>query len=326
MNIMVTGGAGFIGSAFVRLLVRLGYKVCVIDKLTYAGDLRRLNDVLNDIAFYQADVQNEEFMSYIFKRERPDIIVHFAAETHVDRSILSPDEFLKTNIMGTKVLMDLSLRLHKIRKFINISTDEVYGEIKQGNFHEDSPLSPNSPYAVSKASQDMLGRAYHRTYDLPVITLRISNNYGPFQHPEKLIPLSIYKALMNQKIPLYGDGLNVREWLYVEDCAEAILQVMEKGRVGEIYNIGSGEEKTNLEVVKIILDVLNKDYHLIEFVRDRPGHDYRYALSTEKIKIDIGWTPKVRFRDGIEKTIEWYIKHMYFLTDKAKDLREFWKA
>ncbi|MDW7999000.1 MAG: dTDP-glucose 4,6-dehydratase [Thermodesulfovibrio sp.] len=324
MKLLVTGGAGFIGSEFVRQAVKRGYKVIVIDKLTYAGDLRRLEEVIEKIRFYRTDICQKKQMEAIFLTEKPNTVVHFAAETHVDRSILSPQAFLKTNIEGTHNLLECSLR-HSVSRFINIITDEVYGEIKEGKFTENSPLVPNSPYSVSKASQDMLGRAYFRTYGLPVITVRPSNTYGAWQYPEKLIPVIILKALNDEPIPIYGDGSNVREWLYVEDCATALLEIIEKGKVGEIYNVGSGIEKKNIEVVRAILSLLKKPESLIQFVKDRPGHDFRYSVSTEKIEKEIGWKAKTGFDEGIEKTVNWYFKNMDWVRSKLRELKKYWK-
>lgn len=324
MKLLVTGGAGFIGSDFVRQAVKRGYKVVVVDKLTYAGDLRRIEEVSHKISFYKADIANHKAMRDVFSTEKPDVVVHFAAESHVDRSILNPKVFLKTNVEGTYNLLELS-RQFDIKRFINIITDEVYGEIEEGSFTEESPLKPNSPYSASKASQDMLGRAYFRTYNLPVITVRPSNNYGPWQYPEKLIPVVIARALENLPIPVYGNGLNVREWLFVEDCTEAVFEIMEKGKVGEIYNVGSGIEKKNIEVVKSILSLLGKDESLINFVKDRPGHDYRYSVSTEKINRELGWRAKVGFEEGIEKTVKWYLDNIDWLRAKIKSLRNYWR-
>ncbi len=230
---------------------------------------------------------------------------------------------MKTNIEGTHNLLELSKK-YNISKFINIITDEVYGEIREGKFTESSPLIPNSPYSVSKAAQDMLGRAYFRTYGLPVITVRPSNNYGPWQYPEKLIPVVIIKALNDEPVPVYGDGSNVREWLYVEDCAEAVLEIVEKGAVGEIYNVGSGIERKNIEVVKAILSLLCKPESLIQFIKDRPGHDYRYSVSTEKIESDIGWQPKTSFEDGLERTVSWYVAHLNWVKTKLRQLKRYW--
>lgn len=324
MKLLITGGAGFIGSEFVRQAVGKGYKVVVVDKLTYAGDLKRIEGVLHEISFYKVDIANLKALREIFIKERPKVVVHFAAESHVDRSILNPKAFLRTNVEGTHNLLELS-RQFDVERFINIITDEVYGEIEEGSFREDSPLSPNSPYSASKAAQDMLGRAYHRTYNLPLITIRPSNNYGPWQYPEKLIPVVISRALEDLHIPVYGNGLNVREWLFVEDCAEAIFEIMERGKVGEIYNVGSGIEKRNIEVVKSVLSLLGKDESLIKFVKDRPGHDYRYSVSTEKIERELGWKAKVGFEEGIERTVKWYLDNIDWLKAKLKSLRGYWR-
>ncbi len=324
MRLLVTGGAGFIGSEFVRQAVKKGYDVAVIDKLTYAGDTDRLKSVQNKIRFYKADITNREFIEYIFEKEKPDVVVHWAAESHVDRSILDATPFIETNVKGTQVLLDTS-RNANIKMFINIATDEVYGELgEEGQFYEDTPLVPNSPYSVSKASADMLGRAYHKTYSLPVITVRPSNNYGWWQYPEKLIPVVILKALNDEPIPVYGTGQNVREWLFVSDCAEAVFEIIEKGRIGEIYNVGSGQEKRNIEVVKSILDILNKPHDLITFVKDRPGHDFRYSLNTDKIEREIGWKAKITFEEGIEKTVNWYLQNLDWVEKKLTYLKEYW--
>ncbi|OGQ38067.1 MAG: dTDP-glucose 4,6-dehydratase, partial [Deltaproteobacteria bacterium RIFCSPLOWO2_01_FULL_42_9] len=281
-KLLITGGAGFIGSECVRQGVKRGYKIVVADKLTYAGDLERIGDVEKGTTFYNADITNRESLTHIFKKEKPEAVIHWAAESHVDRSIVDASPFLETNIKGTQVLLEAA-RASGVEKFINISTDEVYGEMgKDGQFFETTPLNPNSPYSVSKASADMLGRAYHRTYGLPVVTVRPSNNYGPWQYPEKLIPVAILKAINNEKIPVYGKGENIREWLFVSDCVEAVFLMLEKGIAGEVYNIGSGVEKKNVEVVNNILKLLGKPEKLIEFVKDRPGHDLRYSLNSDK--------------------------------------------
>lgn len=325
MKLLVTGGAGFIGSEFVRKGVRVGYDIVVVDKLTYAGDLERLKEAESNITFYKADITNKEFIEHIFKKEKPDIVIHFAAESHVDRSILDASPFIETNVKGTQVLLDVAKDIG-VEKFINIATDEVYGELgEEGTFREDSPLVPNSPYSVSKASADMLGRAYYKTYKLPVITVRPSNNYGPWQYPEKLIPVVILKALNNEKIPVYGTGQNVREWLFVSDCAEAVFEIIEKGKVGEIYNVGSNQERRNIEVVKTVLKLLNKPENLIEFVKDRPGHDFRYSLDTTKIKKEIDWKAKTTFEEGIENTVKWYIDHIEWAKQKLNYLKEYWE-
>lgn len=324
MKLLITGGAGFIGSEFVRQAVKRGFDVSVLDKLTYAGDLERLRECIDKIRFYKADICKMSYFDEIFSKEKPDVLIHFAAETHVDRSILNPKDFLRTNIEGTYNLLEASRR-YGLSRFINIITDEVYGEIREGKFTEDSPLIPNSPYSVSKAAQDMLGRAYFRTYDLPVITVRPSNNYGPWQYPEKLIPVIIIKALNNEPVPVYGDGSNVREWLYVEDCAEAVFEIMEKGVAGDIYNVGSGIEKQNIEVVKAILSLLGKPESLIQFVEDRPGHDFRYSVSTEKIRREIGWQAKTGFEEGLERTVKWYLENIDWVRTKLSQLRKYWK-
>ena len=324
MKLLVTGGAGFIGSEFVRQAVKRGFDTTVVDKLTYAGDLERLKSVEDKIRFYKADITNREFMEYIFKTEKPDIVVHWAAESHVDRSILDASPFVDANVKGTQVLLDLS-KESNIRLFVNIATDEVYGELEEkGQFYEDTPLVPNSPYSASKAAADMLGRAYYRTYGLPVITVRPSNNYGWWQYPEKLIPVVIIKALNNEPIPVYGTGENIREWLFVSDCAEAVFEIIQKGKIGEIYNVGSGQEKRNIDVVRAILNILGKSEDLIEFVKDRPGHDFRYSLNTERIKKEIGWQAKVKFEKGVEKTVKWYLDNMDWVGRKLKYLKDYW--
>ena len=325
MKVMVTGGAGFIGSEFVRQALKKGLKVIVVDKLTYAGDMKRLEEVRDQIGFYQVDIVNRGALREVFETERPEVVVHFAAESHVDRSILDSTPFIDTNVKGTQNLLDLS-KEYGVERFINISTDEVYGELgEEGEFYETTPLNPNSPYSVSKASADMLGRAYWRTFKLPVITVRPSNNYGPWQYPEKLIPVVILKAYKNEKVPVYGRGLNVREWLYVEDCAKAILMIMERGKDGEIYNVGSGERKRNIQVVKRILSIMGRGEDLIEFVPDRPGHDFRYALNADKVRREIGWKPSTSFDDGIELTVKWYLEHMDWVLNKLEELKAFWE-
>ncbi len=321
MKFLITGGAGFIGSDLVRKLGKdKDIKVIVVDKLTYAGDIKRIEKVLENISFYQEDITNYEGLHIIFEKEKPDIVVHYAAETHVDRSILNPDIFFQTNVIGTLNLLKLSQK-YNIEKFIHISTDEVYGELSlnsEEKFTEESPLKPNSPYAASKASADMLVRAFIKTYGLPAIIVRASNNYGPWQYPEKLIPLSIVRILSNEKIPIYGTGRNVRTWLFVEDFTEAILKIIEKGKKGEIYNVGSSEEKTNLEVIKKLLELLKKDEKFIEFVPDRPGHDLRYAVDTTKIETELNWKPRVNFKEGLEKTVEWYLANKDWLFEKKR--------
>jgi len=322
---LITGGAGFIGSEFVRQAVRKGHQVAVVDKLTYAGDLERLSEVRKDITFYKADISNQEFIEHIFEKENPEVVVHFAAESHVDRSLLDPYPFISSNVLGTQVLLEVS-KAKGVELFVNMSTDEVYGDLgKEGSFTEESPLKPNSPYSVSKASADMLGRAYYRSFGLPVVTIRASNNYGSWQYPEKFVPVIILKALRDEKIPVYGDGTNVREWLYVTDCAEGIMAAIDRGKAGEIYNIGSKEEKQNIEVAKAILKLLRKGEELIEFVKDRPGHDLRYSLDTTKAKREVGWEAKTSFDEGLKKTVEWYIEHLKWAQDKVAYLNDYWK-
>ena len=325
MRMLITGGAGFIGSEFVRQAVRKGHQVAVVDKLTYAGDLERLSEVRKDITFYKADISNQEFIEHIFEKENPEVIVHFAAESHVDRSLLDPYPFISSNVLGTQVLLEVS-KAKGVELFVNMSTDEVYGDLgKEGSFTEESPLKPNSPYSTTKASADMLGRAYYRSFGLPVVTIRASNNYGPWQYPEKFVPVIILKALHDEKIPVYGDGTNVREWLYVTDCAEGIMAAIDRGKAGEIYNIGSKEEKQNIEVAKAILELLGKGEELIEFVKDRPGHDFRYSLDTTKAKRELGWEAKTSFDEGLKKTVEWYIEHLKWVEEKVKYLNDYWR-
>lgn len=323
-RLLITGGAGFIGSEFTRQAVKRGYRAVVLDRLTYAGDIKRLSEIEKDISFYKADISNKEFIEHVFKTEKPDAVIHWAAESHVDRSIMDAAPFLDTNILGTQALLEISLKhgIEKfIEKFINISTDEVYGELQEtGQFYETTPLNPNSPYSVSKGAADMLGRAYHRTFGLPVITVRPSNNYGPWQYPEKLIPVVILKVLNNEKIPVYGAGQNVREWLFVSDCADAVFKILEQGQAGEIYNVGSGEEKKNLDVVQDILKILGKSEDLIEFVQDRPGHDFRYSLNSDKISEKLGWKKKTSFEKGIEDTVRWYIDNIEWAKSKLKNI------
>lgn len=323
-KLLVTGGAGFIGSAFVRHAVNTNQRVVVADKITYAGDQTRLHTVKNKIVFYKTDICDPVKMTQIFKKERPDAVVHFAAETHVDRSILDADPFIKTNVSGTAEMIRLALEF-KIKKFIHISTDEVYGEIKNGLFTESSPLHPNNPYSATKAAADLLIQAAIRTHHLPAVIVRPCNNYGPWQYPEKFIPVILFKALRNQKIPVYGNGKNIREWLYVDDCAKAVFRILEKGRIGEIYNVSSGEERTNIEVVKSILKILNKPLSLAAYVKDRPGHDLRYASNCEKLK-KLGWTEDHVLETGLEKTILWAEEHFKWIEKKAETLQHHWKT
>lgn len=317
-KLLVTGGAGFIGSEFVRQGVQRGYAITVIDTLSYAGDMQRVRDVMQGISFQRVDITDRASMERIFATERPEAVVHWAAESHVDRSIDDASPFIDANVKGTQVLLDIA-KTYGISRFINVSTDEVYGDLgEDGQFHETTPLNPSSPYSVSKAAADMLGRAYHRTHELPVITVRPSNNYGPWQYPEKLIPVIIMNALSDRKVPVYAKGENVREWLFVSDCAGAVFEILEKGRAGDIYNVGSGEEKRNIDVVKSILAILGKPEDLIEFVKDRPGHDFRYSLNSHKITEHLGWKAKTHFSEGIERTVQWYRENMEWVKSKVK--------
>lgn len=316
MKIIVTGGAGFIGSNFVYYELD-NYpedEIICLDKLTYAGNLETLEVAMKNpkFKFVKGDIADRKFVYDLFETEKPDIIVNFAAESHVDRSIENPEIFLRTNIIGTSVLMD-ACRKYGITRYHQVSTDEVYGDLPLDRpdlfFTETTPLHTSSPYSASKASADLLVQAYHRTYGLPVTISRCSNNYGPYHFPEKLIPLMIINVLNNKKLPVYGKGENVRDWLYVEDHCSAIDLIIRKGKVGQIYNIGGHNEKTNLEVVKTIIKELGKSEDLIEFVTDRPGHDKRYAIDPTKIHNELGWLPATKFNDGIKKTIDWYLTH-----------------
>ena len=306
-TILATGGAGFIGSHFVKYLLkeRDGYNVINVDALSYAADLNRLKEVENDArySFLKADIRNVKELEKAFSGDI-DAVVHFAAETHVDNSIETPSLFADVNVTGTLNLLNLVLS-KKIKKYIHISTDEVYGEIAEGAFTEESPFRPNSPYSASKAAADFFVRAYMRTYNLPAIIVRPCNNYGPWQYPEKFIPVASCKLLSGEKIPVYAEGLNRREWLYVEDCAKAIATIMEKGVIGEAYNLGSGVEKKNIDIAEKIVKILGKTTDSIEFVKDRPGHDFRYALNSEKIA-QLGWQTRMNFDEGLENTVNWY--------------------
>lgn len=316
MKILVTGGAGFIGSNFVyyELDNYPNDEVICLDKLTYAGNLETLEIAMKNpkFKFVKGDIADRVFVDELFASEKPDVVVNFAAESHVDRSIENPEIFLQTNVIGTSVLMDACRKYGNIR-YHQVSTDEVYGDLPLDRpdlfFTETTPLHTSSPYSASKASADLLVQAYYRTYKLPVTISRCSNNYGPYHFPEKLIPLMIANALNDKKLPVYGKGENVRDWLYVEDHCSAIDLIIRKGKVGEVYNIGGHNEKTNLEVVKTIIKELGKSEDLIEFVTDRPGHDRRYAIDPTKIHNELGWLPATKFNDGIKKTIDWYLTH-----------------
>ncbi|MDE7034331.1 MAG: dTDP-glucose 4,6-dehydratase [Mucispirillum sp.] len=333
MKIVVTGGAGFIGGNFVHYMLNLynDYKIICLDALTYAGNMETLEPVKNNpnFKFYKADIADRTAVYEIFEKEKPDIIVNFAAESHVDRSIDNPGIFLQTNVIGTGVLMD-ACRKYGITRYHQVSTDEVYGDLPLDRpdlfFTETTPLHTSSPYSASKASADLLVQAYHRTFKLPVTISRCSNNYGPYHFPEKLIPLMIANALADKELPVYGKGENIRDWLYVEDHCSAIDLIIHKGRVGEVYNIGGHNEKTNLEVVKIILKELGKSEDLIRYVTDRPGHDMRYAIDPAKIHSELGWLPAVKFEDGIKKTIKWYLDNkewwQHIINGEYKDYYE----
>ncbi|MFA5882092.1 MAG: dTDP-glucose 4,6-dehydratase [Eubacteriales bacterium] len=315
-TILVTGGAGFIGSNFIHYLFREhpGVKVINLDLLTYAGNLENLKawEDNPDYRFVKGDIADAKIVNGIVPEA--DYIVNFAAESHVDRSIEDPSVFIRTNVMGTQVLLDAA-RKHEIKRYLQISTDEVYGSLgPTGYFTEATPLAPNSPYSASKAGADLLAAAYFETYGLPVLITRCSNNYGPYQFPEKLIPFFIKRLLNNQTVPVYGDGLNIRDWLHVEDHCSAIDAVLQKGSPGQVYNIGGNNEKTNMEITKFVLAGLNKPESMIEYVKDRLGHDRRYAIDSSKTRRELGWEPKIGFDEGIKQTIAWYL-----------DNREWWE-
>ncbi|MBM7704477.1 dTDP-glucose 4,6-dehydratase [Metabacillus iocasae] len=330
MNILVTGGAGFIGSNFIKHMIsKYDYTIVNLDLLTYAGSLKNLKELMqhDNYHFVKGDIGDRELLKDLFERFKINVVINFAAESHVDRSIENPGVFLKTNVLGTQALLDIALDNWKVDssdkyskrfkdgvKFIQISTDEVYGSLgSEGYFTEETCLSPNSPYSASKASADMIVRAYYETYGLPINITRCSNNYGPNQFPEKLIPLMIYNALIGKTLPVYGDGKQIRDWLHVEDHCIAIETVLHKGKVGEVYNIGGNSEKENIEVVKLILKSLGKNEISIEYVKDRLGHDRRYAINNSKIKEELGWVPKYTFDQGMELTIKWYLENREWL-------------
>lgn len=316
MTILVTGGAGFIGSNFIFHMLKKypDYRIVCLDKLTYAGNLSTLSCVLEErnFRFVRLDICDREGVFRLFEEERPDIVVNFAAESHVDRSILDPGIFLQTNILGTATLMD-ACRKFGIRRYHQVSTDEVYGDLPLTRpdlfFTEATPLHTSSPYSASKASADLLVLAYHRTYSIPVTISRCSNNYGPYQFPEKLIPLMIINALDEKPLPVYGTGENVRDWLYVEDQCKAIDLILHKGREGEVYNVGGHNERKNIDIVRLICKALGKSESLITYVADRKGHDLRYAIDPTKIHNELGWLPETKFEDGIQKTIQWYLNN-----------------
>lgn len=316
MNIIVTGGAGFIGSNFIYYMLKKhpSDRIICVDKLTYAGNLETLEAAMEkkNFKFIRADIADRQAVYRIFEQEKPDIVVNFAAESHVDRSIENPEIFLQTNVIGTSVLLD-ACRRYGIDRYHQVSTDEVYGDLPLDRpdlfFTEETNLKTSSPYSASKAGADLLVMAYHRTYKILTTISRCSNNYGPYHFPEKLIPLMIINALSDKKLPVYGDGKNVRDWLYVEDHCRAIDLILQKGRVGEVYNIGGHNERANIDVVKTILKELGKPEDLIEHVTDRKGHDRRYAIDPTKIHTELGWEPETKFEDGIKKTVKWYLEH-----------------
>jgi len=312
-NILVTGGAGFIGSNFLNHILNKRDDIFIVnlDKLTYAGNLENLKDVQDkkNYEFVKGDITNKELVDYLFKKYYIKHVINFAAESHVDRSILGSEVFFTTNVIGTNVLLEASRR-YEVEKFLQVSTDEVYGSLgATGLFTESTPLSPNSPYSSSKASADLMASSFYHTYGLPIVITRCSNNYGPLQFPEKLIPLMIINSLNGKKLPVYGDGLNVRDWIYVIDHNKAVELVWENGKGGNVYNIGASQEMTNIEIIKLILGHLGKGEELIEYVKDRLGHDRRYAIDSSKIQNELGWKPEYRFEDAIKSTINWYLQN-----------------
>lgn len=318
-RILVTGGAGFIGNCFIRHILKKhpDYKVFNLDALTYAGNIENLNDVKDNpnynqrYTFIHGNICDKKLVKELISQV--DCVVNFAAESHVDRSITGPEIFIETNVQGTLNLLQASKEIG-VKRFLQVSTDEVYGSLgATGYFYETTPIQPNSPYSASKASADLLVRAYYETYKLPVLTTRCSNNYGPYQYPEKLIPFFVSLLLKGDKVPVYGDGLNVRDWLYVYDHCEAIDVVLHKGKIGEVYNIGGHNEKTNMEITKLILDAMGKDERSIKYVEDRLGHDRRYAIDNTKIQTELGWEPSVTFEEGIKMTIDWYLENQEWM-------------
>jgi dTDP-glucose 4,6-dehydratase len=322
-TILVTGAAGFIGSNFVRMLVSRGESVNIIalDKLTYAGNLANLQDLMSDkrLTFVKGDICDAALMGQLWDQHKITHVAHFAAESHVDRSIMSSGPFVQTNVIGTQVLLDTA-KAKGVERFLQVSTDEVYGTLPEDKpeikFTEETPLQPNSPYSASKTAADCLVRSYFHTFHMPVLTTRCSNNYGPYHFPEKMIPLFVTNLLEGKKVPLYGDGMNVRDWLYVEDHCEAIWTVLNKGTPGEVYNIGGNNEMTNRRITEIVLKEMGKSWEeFVQYVKDRPGHDRRYAIDASKIKRELGWEPKHRFEEAIKTTIQWY-----------KDHQDWWRA
>jgi dTDP-glucose 4,6-dehydratase len=312
-TILVTGGAGFIGGNFVRLLLRerLDWTVVNLDKLTYAGNAESLADLRDDSrhVFVRGDITNAELVEHLLRNHGVEAIVNLAAESHVDRSILGPGIFIETNVSGTQVLLEAA-RHARVKRFVQVSTDEVYGSLgATGKFCETSPLKPSSPYSASKTAADLLALAYGHTFGMDVIVTRCSNNYGAYQFPEKLIPLMIANALEGRRLPVYGDGMQVRDWIHVEDHCRALLGALEKGSAGEVYNIGSDNEWSNIQIVTRLLEILGKPRELIEHVKDRPGHDRRYAIDAAKVRAELGWTPRIAFSDGLAQTVDWYVQN-----------------
>ncbi|QGP92668.1 dTDP-glucose 4,6-dehydratase 2 [Neomoorella glycerini] len=329
VKLLVTGGAGFIGSNFIRHILKEhpDWYIVNLDKLTYAGNLENLKDVEDNprCRFVRGDIADRELVDRLFREEKFDLVANLAAESHVDRSILDPAPFIETNVKGTQVLLEAA-RQRGIAKFLQVSTDEVYGSLQPDDppFTEESPIRPNSPYSASKAAADLMCRAYFVTYGLPVVITRCSNNYGPYQHPEKFIPTIILNALADKPIPVYGDGQNVRDWIHVEDHCRALDLVLQKGQAGEVYNIGANNEHTNLDIVKTILRLMNKPASLITFVKDRPGHDRRYAIEPSKIEAALSWQPQVDFTSGLKDLITWYIEHRpWWERVKSGEYREY---
>jgi dTDP-glucose 4,6-dehydratase len=324
-SVLITGGAGFIGSNFVRFLLRSrpGVRVTVLDKLTYAGNLDNLRDLMGrrDFRFVRGDVCDARLLDRLLPGV--DIVYNFAAETHVDRSILEAGSFVRTDVLGTYTLLQRCLKA-EIPRFVQISTDEVYGSIRRGSFREEDPIRPNSPYSASKSGADLLVRAFHVTHGFPAVITRSSNNYGPYQHPEKFIPLFITNAIERRALPIYGDGSNVRDWIYVEDNCRGIELAGRRGTPGEVYNIGAGEERTNIEIARRIVELTGADESLLAFVADRPGHDWRYSLDSRKIR-KLGWRPRVGFEEGLERTVRWYRTHeLWWRTIKGGSFKRYY--
>ncbi|MDO8490221.1 MAG: dTDP-glucose 4,6-dehydratase [bacterium] len=311
MKILITGGLGFIGSNMIHYLLKKypDYRICNLDKMTYAGNPANLADIANDArySFVQGDIADEAVVEKVFIEFKPDCVISYAAETHVDRSIMDPKAFLQTAVIGTFTLLE-AVRKHKTARYVQISTDEVFGSITEGEFREDSPMLPNSPYSAAKAGEDLLCRSYVETYHLPIIVTHSCNVYGPYHYPEKVIPLFVTNLLEGKKVPLYGDGKNVREWIYTEDHCSAVDYIAHHGVLGEVYNIGSGDRITNSELTHAILERVGAGEDMIEFVRDRAGHDLRYAIDSSKLR-SLGWAPQVSFTDGLQKTVDWYKSH-----------------